>query len=784
MMRNLLLLLIFSCIGFALNAQKSTFSGYIKDADTGEELIGAQIYIEELKTGGVTNIYGFYSLTINKGTYNIVISYLGYESERREINLDNKLKENFNIRKKSTEIEEVVIKGERKDANIKSVEMSVIKLPIEQIQTMPALMGEVDIIKSIQLLPGIQSSGEGSSGFHVRGGGADQNLVLLDDATVYSSSHLFGFFSVFNHDAVKDVKIFKGGIPSKYGGRLSSLLDIRMKEGNSKKFTATGGIGLVSSRLTLEAPIVKDKVAFIASGRRTYIDMFFPMMKNEGLKDTKIYFWDLNAKVNYKINDKNRIYLSGYFGKDVMSFSNMFRNDYGNKTLTLRYNHLFSDKVFSNFTLLYSDYEYVLGVPKGPEAWEWISNIRDLSAVNDYTWYITPNNTLNFGLGLIYHRFKPGEIKADDQDYFENYIIPWNYAYDYYGFIENELKIGDRVSLRYGVRYSVFQNAGKSTFYEFDKSDYKDYEVTDTLKHNRGVINTYKGFEPRMNINVEINDKSSIKANYNRTIQYMQLASNTASPMPYDFWFPSSKNIKPQKADQVALGYFRNFLDNIFETSLEVYYKKTYDVIDFKDHAQLLLNKHLEGEIRSGNAYSYGAELMVKKQIGKLTGWVSYTYSKTRMKIPEINDGFEYDASYDHPHDISIVLSYNITKRLNISANWIYSTGAPRTMPTGRYTQGPEQTFVPIYSDRNAVRLPDFHRGDLSMTLNMKKKRRNGKTKRIQSSLNISVYNFYNRHNAYTILFRQDENNSNITYSEKMYLLPIFPSITYNFIFK
>ncbi len=775
----IILLLLPALVNFA---QKATLSGYIKDASTGEELIGASIYIEELKTGNVTNVYGFYSLTIPEGTYNITASFLGYQPEKRQIELTTSHMIHFDLSPSSNDIEDVLVEGERKDVNITAVEMSVVKMSAARIAKIPTLMGEADIIKSIQLLPGIQSAGEGSSGFHVRGGGVDQNLILLDDATVYNSSHLFGFFSVFNPDAVKDIQIYKGAIPLKYGGRLSSLLDIRMKEGSQKKFQANGGIGAVSSRLTLEGPIIKDKMAFVVSGRRTYFDLAFPYLPQEALKDAAIYFYDLNAKVNYKINDKNRVYMSAYLGDDIMKFNKDFKTYYGNKTFTTRFNHLFSDKLFSNFTFIYTDFTYGLGVPEGKQAFDWKSNIIDNSFRNDYTWYLGLKHKIEFGGQAIYHSFKPGSIKALGEDsIIQDFEMPGSFAMEYALYTEHEYKITDNISVRYGLRWSAFQNVGKSTFYEFDRSDPKGYLVTDTVKYTGGVINTYSGFEPRANIRWKLNGKSSIKASYARTIQYMHLATNTSAPTPYDFWFPSSPNTKPQSAHQGAIGYFHNLLNNQLETSAEIYYKQMYDVIDFKDHASTMLNPYMEGEIRAGGANAYGLELMIKKQTGKLTGWISYTYSVAKRDIPEINNGEIYPASYDHPNDLSIVVSYEILPRLNASANWIYTTGSPRTMPTGRYMYG--NTVLPVYSARNGVRIPDYHRGDISITYDFRKERKNGKPKRFQSSLNFSIYNVYNRHNTYSINFVDDDDNPGQKIAEKTYLFPILPTLTYNFKF-
>jgi hypothetical protein len=778
----LLFLMIFLCFAAekSFGQQKQTVSGYVKDAASGEELIGANILVEELKTGGISNIYGFYSLTLPKGNYTITASYLGYNAVSQKIISDGNVKMDFSLEKTDNELQQVEVRGERIDKNVTSTETGTEKLSILQIKKIPSLMGETDIIKSIQLLPGIQSAGEGSSGFHVRGGGVDQNLILLDDATVYNSSHLFGFFSVFNQDAVKDVKIFKGGIPAQYGGRLASLLDIRLKEGNMKHFEATGGIGILSSRLTVEGPIIKDKMSFIVSARRTYFDLFFPFLKNDAIKQAKIFFYDLSAKINYKIDDKNRIFLSTYDGNDVMKFSQFFQTNYGNKTATLRYNHLFSASLFSNTTFIYSDFNYGIGVPTGSQAFNWISDIIDYSVKNDFTKYFSTGNTVNFGFGLTQHTFKPGNMKPLDNSFFTPHISPDNHALDYFVYADQKITITHQLSAEYGLRVSVFQNSGKSTFYTFNKSNPQEYTPIDTIHYNGGIINTYWEPEPRANLVFKIDSSSSVKASYNRMTQYLQLATNSNAPTPYDFWFPSSKNIKPQKGDQVSLGYFRNFSDNLYETSFEVYYKKMYNVIDFRDHANIYLNDLLEGEVRSGNAYSYGAEVMIKKQTGKFTGWLSYTYSRTFRKIPEINNGNQYMAPYDCPNNISVVLSYDINPKINVSLNWVYSTGAPRTMPIARVEY--QGLIVPVYSDRNAVRIPDYHRADVSITYQFG--HGSLKSKRYSSNLNFSIYNVYNRHNTYSIIFQQNKDNPNTIDPQKMYLFPLFPALTYNFEFK
>lgn len=789
MKKIVLLIVIFmsATIVFAQNnlmtdELKYTINGHVKDSKTGEELIGATVYIKELKTGVITNVYGFYSLTLPPGKYTLSVSYIGYGSFQTKVDVTKNAKKNFELKPTDNELAEVKVTGEKANKNIVKVEMSTVKLQMKTIKKIPALMGEVDIIKSIQLLPGVTAPGEGSVGYYVRGGGVDQNLILLDDATVYNAAHLGGMFSVFNQDAVKDVKLYKGGIPAEYGGRLSSMLDVRMKDGNSRNFSMTGGIGLISSRLTVESPILKDKSSFLLSGRRTYVDLFFPLSKEEAVRKSIAYFYDLNSKINYRINDNNRVFISGYFGRDIMKFGKDFQMQYGNQTFTGRYNHLFSEKLFSNFTLIYSKFDYGLGTPEGVMAFNWVSEITDFSAKNDYIWFITPENTVKFGAQTIHHTFNPGNIKPlSDESIFNSLTLPKSYAYEYAAFISHETEIGERLSFEYGIRFSAFQNAG-GTFYEYNESNPNEYVVTDTLVYAKNkIFNTYHGWEPRLGIRLKLSDNNSLKASYHQTLQYIHLATNTMSPTPLDIWFPSSQNIKPQRSEQYALGFFQNLSNHKYEISIEGYYKNMYNSIDFKDHASILGNPKLEGEIRTGSAYSYGVEFQAKKEIGDFSGWISYTWSRVWKKIPEINDGKKYPASHDKPHDISIVLSYDITKRINISSNWVYSTGAPRTMPTGRFEYG--GMIAPVYSDRNGVRLPDYHRMDISLTYDFKDKKRNGSNRKFNHSLNVSVYNLYNRHNANSINFVQDETNPNITYAEKMYLFKIFPSITYNFHF-
>lgn len=772
---------IFLTIFFIFSIQLLSFSqeyivsGKVTDAQNGEELIGATIYVEDLQSGTITNEYGFFSMSLTKGNHSIKIDYLGFEAIVMTIYLTHNKHLSIELKEKPSELKEVEIKGERLDKNVTNNEMTNIKLESKHIKKIPAFMGEVDLIKAIQLLPGVQSASEGSSGFSVRGSSPDQNLVLLDEATVYNGSHLMGFFSVFNNDAIKDVKIYKGDIPASHGGRLASMLDVRMKNGNNKKIAVTGGIGSISSRLTIEGPIIKDRTSFLLSGRRTYADLMMKFSSDEDQKKSILNFYDINAKVNHIFNENNRLFLSFYNGQD--KFGNPHSTfKFGNQTSTLRWNHLFSKKLFSNFTLINSIYNYKLGTTEeGPNAFEWRSKMKDYGGRGDLTYFLNLQNTIKFGGEFTYHWFEPGTAGGIGEESTINEIKqPDNYTLDYAIYVSNEQKIGALIQIKYGLRLSIFQNIGSGTVYNYDEN----YNSIDSTVYGRGKIyNTYMGLEPRLGVSFLINENASIKANYSRTRQYLQLAQNATAGTPLDVWFPASPNVKPQIADQLSLGFFRNFKNNMLETSIEIYYKKMQNSIDFKDFANVLLNEKLEGELRFGKTWSYGAEFLIRKNTGKLTGWISYTYSRSRRKFKDINHGDIYNAPYDKPHDVSIVLSYNIHPRLDLAATWVYSTGRPTTFPTGRAEYG--NIIVPIYSDRNAYRMPNYHRLDLSVTWK-KKAKENAKW---DWDLNLSIYNAYGRHNTWSINFVQDPNDPYTTYAEHTYLFSILPALTFNFNF-
>jgi len=766
---------------------KRTISGHIKDANTGEDLIGATIYIEQIKSGTVSNVYGFYSIKLEMGTYTFKYSYIGYESVIREIDLKEDVHIDIELNPVGEELQEVEITAEAPDRNVKEAEMSVVKLDSKTIRQIPSLFGEVDIIKALLLLPGVQTAAEGSSGFVVRGGSTDQNLVLLDEAPVYNAGHLLGFFSVFNNDAIKDVKLYKGDIPARYGGRLSSVLDVRMKDGNLKRISGSGGIGLISSRLTLEGPIQKDKTSFIVSGRRTYADLFLFLAKDEDLRNSKLYFYDFNAKLNHSFNDKNRVYVSGYFGRDV--FKNQFAEmRLGNATATARWNHLFSEVLFSNFSFIYSKYKYELGTASDDDAnsFIWNSDLEDFGIKGDFTYYLNKNNTMRFGITGTYHTFNPGVARGKGEgSLFDEWIVPKNHAIESAVYVSNEQKVGALLTIKYGLRLSTFSNIGPGTVYNFDD----EFNAIDSTVYSGGnIYQTYWGLEPRLGINYLLTESSAIKASYARTNQYIQVAQNSTAGTPLDIWFPASPNVKPQISDQFALGYFRNFKSNLIETSVEGYYKVMNNAIDFKDHAELLLNKELEGELRFGHAWSYGIEALVRMNglplvNGRISGWVAYTWSRTWREFPDINDGNKYPAPYDRPHDVSIVTNWDINKRWTVAATWVYATGQPVTFPTGRAVIG--GVILPIYSNRNAYRMEDYHRLDVSATLHGKVK----PGRKWQHSWTLALYNAYNRHNTWAINFSQEGSsvgNPNAgyqTYAEKTYLFGIIPSITFNFKF-
>ena len=778
----LLLLLFFTIPGIAGFAGVVTLSGYLKNKANGEALIGATVYIPELKTGVITNSYGFYSISVPPKTYSVSFSFIGYQTQSPSVDLNSSKQLNLMLEEETKQIDEVVVTGEKKNRNVESLQMSMAKVQVKMIKKLPSFMGEVDIIKSITLLPGIQNGGEGSSGLYVRGGGPDENLMILDEAPVYNASHLLGFFSVFNSDAINDVQIYKGGIPAEYGGKASSVIDIRMKDGNSQKLGMSGGIGNISSRLTVEAPIIKDKWSFIVSGRRTYADYLGKLMGIEQLKENQLYFYDLNLKTNAQINAKNRLYLSAYAGDDYFKVGQSIYMKWGNLTSTVRWNHLFTDKLFSNTSLIFSRYNYNLGVPgSGADQFDWTSQIRDYNFKQDFSWYLNSKNKLTLGLNLIYHHFEPGQVDANEKSYFTDIKLTNYNALDNSIYVSNEQTIGARLTMRYGLRYSYFQQIGKGKVREYLHPDQpNEKEVIGTIEYGSGklVPPAYHNLEPRLALKYMLSPESSIKASYNRMVQNLHLISNTNSPTPLDIWLPSSTYIKPLIANQVGLGYFRNFNKNMFETSAEVYYKKMKNVIDYVDGAELFLKENLETELLHGSGYAYGLELYAKKQEGRLTGWLSYTLARSMRKIPGINEGKAYPSSYDRTHNVSLVANYDLTKRWNFSTSWVFATGNPTSYPIAKYdVQG---NTIYYYAARNSNRIPDYHRLDVSFTYDFKKNER----RKVKQSLNFSIYNLYARRNAYSVTFRQNEDNPNVSEATRLSIIgSMIPSVTYNFNF-
>ncbi len=769
--------------------EKLTISGIVYDQASNETLIGVSVYFPDLKSGTSTNEYGFYSITIPKGNYKISINYLGYKTINENISLSKKTSKDFYLFEDTENLDEIVIETNIEKLNIKTPQMSVNKLSVKTIKQIPVVLGEADIIKSIILLPGVTSAGEGASGFNVRGGSADQNLILLDEAIVFNSSHVFGLFSVFNPDVIKDVQLYKGGIPARYGGRLSSVLDIYQKDGNNKNFKITGGIGLVSSRLVLEGPIKKKKSSFLIGGRSSYAHLFLPLINN----DNEAYFYDLNSKVNYRFDKKNNLFFSTYFGKDVFGINESFIAKYGNNVVNIRWNHLFSDKLFSNLSLIYSDYFYGLTIDF--VGFEWDSGITNYNLKYDFDHYIKDNFKLSYGINNIYTKFNPGEILPNRED---SGILPSKltdkYANEFAAYLEASHKINSHFTLRYGIRYSNFSRLGQNEINTYENNSPVIFNQT-LQKYESAIANgveiykrsdvlaSFNNFEPRVSFSFLLNDYTSLKASYNRMSQYLHLLSNTASPTPLDIWAPSGTFIKPQILDQYAIGYFKDIKDAQYSFETEVFYKDIQNRIDYINGANLVANNYIETVILNGKARAYGLEVLLKKNEGKVKGWVSYTLSKSEQittgrneNEPGINNSKWYNTPYDKTHDLSINLSYELNKKWKLSSNFLLQTGQPTNYPVGQYQlQG---LNIPIYDDnrRNADRLPSYHRLDLSATLTPTKNR----DRKWQGEWVFGFYNIYNRKNAASISFTQNQE----TYRNEAIKTSIFglvPSITYNF---
>lgn len=785
MKNSLSIFLIFISLSF-FSQEKVTLSGYIKDGKNGESLIGASVVKAGTTIGAITNEYGFYALTLPKGTHTIVASYIGFANSSFIIDLQKNTTKNIEIQGEGTQLDEVVVSTEAEDKNIKSVEMGVAKLDIKQINKIPALLGEVDVVRAVQLLPGVTTMGEGASGFNVRGGNIDQNLILLDEAPVYNSSHLFGFFSVFNPDAVKDVKLIKGGIPAQYGGRVSSILDIRMKEGNSKQLAVNGGIGTIFSRLSIEAPIIKDKMSFIVAFRRSYIDALVkPFVKSTSpIKNADFFFYDATAKINWKINDKNTVFASGYFGRDVFG-SSIFKFNWGNGTATARWNHIFNNKLFMNTTAFYSNYDYLLEFKLDAlnQSFNWTSNVINYSVKPDFTYFMNNNNTIRFGAQALLYDFMPYEaVGKFDAGSSVKFKSNKRYGVEYSIYAGNEQKVLPRLTVEYGLRISMYNYMGKGKAYYFrDTIPNEPLPFDHSKDYKTGqVIQTYVTPEPRLSANYVLNSFSSIKASYNRMAQYLQLISNTAASTPLDVYTIASNNLKPLIADQGSVGYFRNFKDNMFETSLEVYYKYMQNQMDYVDNADLFINEQVEAQLIQGLGRAYGMELYIKKSKGKLGGWISYTLSKTERLVRGISNDDWFNSKYDRTHCINTNMNYDITKRWNIGATFVFLSGTPASFPNSRIqVQG---LNIPYNTDgvRNNYRITPYHRLDVGATYTFKK----NETRRYKQNIVLSVYNAYNRRNAYSIYFQTKASDPNQTEAVRFSVIGSFvPAITYNFNF-
>ncbi|EAQ49321.1 putative outer membrane protein, probably involved in nutrient binding [Leeuwenhoekiella blandensis MED217] len=778
----LLLLLCFNIWG----QENYTISGTITSAASNETLIGVNVIIPELNKGAVTNEYGFYSLTLPEGNYTLQVSFIGFENIAQPLQLSENKKLNFSLNESTETLDEVIIQEDVEQLSIRKPQMSVNALTAETIKQIPVVLGEADVIKSILLLPGVTNAGEGASGFNVRGGAVDQNLILLDEAIIFNSSHLFGFFSVFNPDAIKDLKLYKGGIPARYGGRVSSVLDIYQKEGNSKEFHANGGIGAVASRLLVEGPIVKNKSAFLVGGRASYAHLFLPLFDI----DNKAYFYDLNAKLNYNFDDKNSLYLSGYFGRDLFGVSDSFLNTYGNATINLRWNHVFSDKLFSNLSLIYSDYYY--GLLLDFVGFQYDSGIRNFNVKYDFQHYLNSEIKLSYGLNNIYYRFNPATIIPNRPDSGINPSqLTDKFANEFSVYAEAEHDISEALTLRYGLRLSHFTRLGQDAFNRYQNDQALNYNdqlelyqpaAPVEVQTNTGTLATFTNLEPRASLSYLINDNSSFKASYNRMAQYLHLISNTNAPTPLDVYAPSGPYLKPQLLDQYALGYFKKIRNNEYSIETEIFYKDIQNRLDYRNGAQLIANDAIEGEVLSGKGRAYGLEFLAKKNKGKFTGWLAYTLSRSEQQTPGrtptetgINNGDWYPSAYDKTHDISAYVNFELNKKWNFNANFVFQTGQPTNFPVSQSQfQG---LTIANYATRNQQRLPSYNRLDLSATLTPK-----NKNKTIKGEWVFSIYNVYNRMNAASITFRTNE-DTGANEALRTSIFGILPSVTYNFKF-
>jgi len=771
-----------------VKAQSFTLSGYVKDSATGETLIGASIRNLEGTLGTVTNSYGFFSLSVPNENTQLICSYIGYQSKKFSAKKGKGVQ--IELAPQTKIAKEVVISGDRVDKNVRSTEMSRIEISGEKLKSLPVVFGEPDVLKAITLLPGIKSGGEASTGFYVRGGGPDQNLILMDEAVVYNPSHLFGFLSVFNSDAVKGIDIIKGGMPANYGGRLSSILNVYMRDGNNQQYKYSGGVGLISTRLSAEGPIEKGKSSFLVSARRTYIDFLVKPFLPSDIKGNSYYFYDMNLKMSFILGEKDRIYISGYFGRDILDYKSQFNNQvnfnfgWGNSTATARWNHVFNPKLFSNTSIIFNRYELFNDFNFGAGGFKVRSNLRDWNFKSDFTWYPHEKHQVKFGINYTYHTFQPGILSGNIGSTKIDQTINKQFAHEYAAYALDEWNINHRWTINYGLRAVAFQLVGPYSQAEFDNVNQLPTDNV-TVYAPGETIAFYPRLEPRVNVTYLINESSSIKGSYTQTYQFLHLATTSGAQFPIDLWVPSSNLVKPQMARQYALGYFKNFKQNAYESSAELYYKPMKNQIEFKPGATLFFNQNLEQEMVFGEGKSYGLELFVRKKTGKLNGWIGYTWSKTTRQFDELNNGKPYFYRYDRTHDISVLLSYEINKKWSGNFVFVYGTGNATTLPDSRYayrygidplTGEPKFVFIDRYGAVNSFRLPSYHRADISFTYVALQ------TKKFESSWNFSIYNIYNRANPYFIYFVPDIESQTVK-AYMVYLFPILPSVQWNFKF-
>jgi hypothetical protein len=768
----LILFFLFAQTGFLSAQNKQTLNGTVSDAKTGETLIGASVKLTgDNLASTMTNSYGFYSLNIPKGNYEISISFIGYNTVKKNIVVNKDQRLSF-VLEEDNQLNEVVISGVKRNENVSSPQMGLQKINVKEINSVPVLLGERDVLKTLQLLPGIKSAGEGNSGFYVRGGSTDQNLILLDEAPVYNASHLLGFFSTFNSDAIKDVSVYKGGMPAQYGGRLASVLDIKMNDGNRKEYTAEGGIGLISSRLKVEGPIVKDKGSFMISARRTYMDAFLKLSSDSAINNNTLYFYDLNAKANYLLDDKNTLYLSGYFGRDKLGLSDTFGFNWGNATVTLRWNHLYSNRLFSNTSLIYSNYNYIIQNFMEENNFEVNSSIKDFNLKQDFEYSLSNSHNLKFGVNAIHHTIAPGKLTATESSSVNQTNFEDRNGLELAAYLSDEWTVNDRMNLVYGLRLSSFSLMGPGNIKSYDA----DGNTIGSVPYKSGeFVKSYFNLEPRVSASYQLNNASSLKAAYTRNVQNVHLMSNSTSTSPTDLYIMNSNNVKPEIADQIAAGYFRNFNDDNYEFSAEIYYKWMQNQIEYRSGTDLRGNGNVEADLLYGDGRAYGLELFFKKRFGRFNGWIGYTWSRTERQFDAINNRKWFYAKQDRTHDLSLVGIYKAGPRWTFSSVFVYNTGNAVTYPSGKYQINDRTVFY--YTEKNGHRTPAYHRLDVSATLEGKP------GKKVQSSWSFGIYNLYNRKNAFSIDFKDDPDDSSKTQAVQTTLFGIIPSVTWNFKF-